>query len=42
MYLLKPGNKLSQHLYLKINGGFHTRKNPSEATISETSHVSDA
>ena len=35
----KPGNWPSQHLYLKINSGFHARKNPSKATLSESSHV---
>ena len=25
--------------YLKINSGFHTRKNPSEATISENNQI---
>ena len=28
MYLQKPGKWPSQHLYLKINSGFHGRKNP--------------
>ena len=31
MYLPKPGKWLSQHqLFLKINSGFHARKNPKE------------
>ena len=28
IYIPKPGKWLSQHLYLKINSGFHARKNP--------------
>ena len=35
----KPGNWPSQHIHLKINSGFHARKNPSKATLSESSHV---
>ena len=34
---LKTGHR--QHLYLKINSGFHARINPSEATISESSQI---
>ena len=30
MYLPKHGKRPSQHLYLKINSGFHTRKNPKQ------------
>ena len=30
MYLPKPGKWPSQHLYLKINSGFHARKNPKQ------------
>ena len=42
MYLLKPRNWPSQHLYLKINSGFHARKNLSEGKIlrSDTRHKS--
>ena len=30
MYLPKHGKWPSQHLYLKINSGFHARKNPKQ------------
>ena len=30
MYFPKPGKLLSQHLYLKINRGFHAKKNPKQ------------
>ena len=30
MYLPKPGKWPSRHLYLKVNGGFHARKNPKQ------------
>ena len=39
MYLPKPGNWPSQHLYLKINTGYNASENPSEETISECSQI---
>ena len=35
----KTWNWQLQHLYLKINSGFHARENPSEATISKSSQI---
>ena len=36
----KPGKWPSEHLYLKINSGFHARKNPKQQyRISESSHI---
>ena len=35
----KHDNWKSQHLYLKINSRFHTRENPFEGTISESSQI---
>ena len=39
MYSPKPGTWQLQHLYMKINSGFHARENPSEAIISESSQI---
>ena len=33
MYLPKPRKWPSQHLYLKINIGFHARKNPRQEYV---------
>ena len=42
VYLAKPGKWLSQHLFLKKTPiGFHARKNPSEAAISESITFND-
>ena len=39
MYSPKPGTWQLQHLYMKINSGFHAREKPSEAIISESSQI---
>ena len=41
MYSPKPGNWPSQHLYLKINNGFHSRENLFEETIFESSQIKE-
>ena len=39
MYLLKHRKWPSQHLYLKINSGFHARKNPKKQYLKVLSRV---
>ena len=40
MYLPKPGKWPSQHLYLKINSGFDTRKNPKQQYLKVVTSLS--
>ena len=39
MYSPKTGPIEVTKIYLKINSGFHSRENPSEAAISESSQI---
>ena len=40
MYIPKPGKWPSQHLYLKINSGFDTRKNPKQQYLKVVTSLS--
>ena len=40
MYIPKPGKWPSQHLYLEINSGFDTRKNPKQQYLKVVTSLS--